>query len=273
MTPNDAKLILQSYRPGDQDAGDPYFVEALALAKTDVELAAWFAEQKKFDANVSNGLQQVRVPSRLKAEILALQKPAASPLTTWWQNLFPWQSPVFWAKAAVAMLIMGLAAFYLRPEPADRFADYSTQMVRAAINDTHHADAPASDMKQALAWLATHRGENNLVLPTTLNDGKGLMGCRVLDWHGQKVSMLCYMVNGSAHVDVFVAEANIFPDAPPVDQPQFARNDGMATASWTHAGKTYLAISHADETILKKMLSPETAAQWKRRLFCQKSNF
>jgi len=44
------------------------------------------------------------------------------------------------------------------------------------------------------------------------------VGCRVLDWHGQKVSMLCYGLKGS-HVDLFVAGAKVFPDAPPEDKP------------------------------------------------------
>ncbi len=268
MTHDDAKLILQSYRSGGQDAGDPYFVEALALAKTDAALAGWFAEQQKFDANVSGGLQQVRVPAQLKAKILARQEPPPSPIATWWQKLFSQQPPLAWALAALIILVLSLAMFWKKPEPAANFAAYSAQMVNAAANEKAHVAGHASDMKQALAWFAGHQGENNLVLPALLNDGKGLMGCRVLDWHGQKVSMLCYMVNDSAHVDVFVAEANIFPDAPPVDQPQFARNDGMATASWTHDGKAYLAINHGDETILKKMLSPETSVQ-KQKLYCR----
>ncbi len=33
MNCNEAKLILQAYRPGGQDADDPQFAEALVLAK------------------------------------------------------------------------------------------------------------------------------------------------------------------------------------------------------------------------------------------------
>src|ERR1700761_3236826 len=113
MTRDEAKLILQSYRPGGQDAGDPQFAEALALAKTDPELAAWFAGQQRFDANVSVGLQQVRVPARLKAEILALGKSDALPepvsASAWWRHLFSWSSPVAWAMATVVIILLSLA--------------------------------------------------------------------------------------------------------------------------------------------------------------------
>lgn len=257
MNREEAKLILQAYRPGGQDAGDPYFAGALALAKQDAELAAWFAEQQRFDSQISGGLQQVRVPSRLKAEILAPGKKEESAVAAWWQNLFSWQSPVAWAAAVVMVVVLSLALFRAKPEGAARFADYSAQMVNAAVNDRHHVDIEASGMKQALAWLAAHQGENNLNLPADLSGDKGLMGCRVLDWHGQKVSMLCYSVKGMEHVDVFVAEAAIFPDAPPTDNPQFAVSNGLPTASWTHAGKVYLAVSHGDDAILKDILSPE----------------
>jgi hypothetical protein len=103
-------------------------------------------------------------------------------------------------------------------------------------------------------------------LPTAFTSDKGLMGCRVLDWRGQKVSMLCYQLKGSAHVDVFVTAMDHFPDAPPLDQPQFASRDGMPTASWTHDGKVYLAVSHGDEAILKNLFSAPKTAQSKQNL-------
>jgi hypothetical protein len=261
MTRDEAKLILSAYRPGGQDAGDPQFAAALTLAKTDLELAAWFAAEQTFDANVSNHLQQLRVPSRLKAEILAANRPETPSFAAWWQHLFSRQSPVSWALAAIIILVFTIAIFWKKPAGSTSFAEYSAQMVHAAVHDANHVDAPAADLKQAMAWLTAHQGDKHWVLPLALNDGPGLMGCRVLDWRGRKVSMLCYNINDSAHVDVFVTAANVFPDAPPVDQPQFARNAETATAGWTHEGKVYLTVSHGDETILKKILSPQTALE------------
>jgi anti-sigma factor RsiW len=269
MTREEARLILQSCRLGGQDAADPQFARALALAKEDPELAAWFAQQQKFDALVGNSLRQVRAPAHLKAEILALGisagSPAESPISIWWRSLFSWTSPVSWVKAAAVVVpfivvILGLVIYLKGPGNPGRFADFSGQMVQAALNDQHHLDVEASDMKQAVAWLGTRHSENHLVLPAALNGG-GLMGCRVLDWHGQKVSMLCYMLHGSTHVDLFVAEAGIFSDAPPPDKPQFASRDGMPTASWSHDGKAYLLVSHGDEATLERLLSPSTAAE------------
>ena len=271
MSREEARLILQSYRPGGQDAADPQFAGALALAKQDAELGAWFAQQQKFAAKITREIRSVPAPLDLKAKILARenlqqQKIVELPAPAWWRNLFSFNSPVSWAMAAAIVVLLSLAVFWKQPESAAHFVDYSAQMVSAAVNDTNHVDVAISDMKQVVAWLGDHHGENKFVLPVALNNG-GLMGCRVLAWHGQKVSMLCYGLKDSGHVDLFVAEANYFPDAPPVDQPQFASSGGMPTASWSHDGIAYLIVGHSAAADLRKLLQPQTTARAEMRLF------
>jgi hypothetical protein len=267
MNREEARFILQSCRPGDQDAGDPQFAEALALAKSDLELAAWFAEQQKFDARVRHSIQSLPVPPDLKAKILAGQNPPRQKIIersapVWWQNLFSFRSPISWATATAAIcLLLGTAVFWKSSVGSTRFADYSAQMVFAAVNDKNHVDIDNSDMKQVVVWLGDHHGENNFVLPVALNGDSGLMGCRVLDWHGQKISMLCYGLKNSGHVDLFVADAKIFTDAPPADQPEFASRSGMPTASWSHDGQVYLLVGHNSGTDLEKVLLPKTAVK------------
>jgi anti-sigma factor RsiW len=270
MNREEAKLILQVCRPGGQDAGDTQFAEALALLKSDTELAAWFADQQKFDAFVSRKLKSVAVPPGLKAKILAgaipvRQKIVELPAPAWWQKLF--HSPVSWAMAAIVVIFLSLVIFWKQPENGSRFADYSTQMVYAAVNDAHHVDIENQDMKQVVAWLVEHHGENKFVLPAALNGSNGLAGCRVLDWHGRKVSMLCYGLSGPGHVDLFVTGAKFFPDAPPEDKPQFISNGGMPTASWSHEGMVYLMVGHSVNADLRKLLQPETTASAEMRLF------
>jgi anti-sigma factor RsiW len=265
MNRDEARLILQSCRSGGQDAADPQFAAALALAKQDAELGAWFAQQQKYDAQISRGLKSLSAPADLRAKILSQgnpqrQKIVELPKPAWWRNLFAFNSPVSWAIAAAIAVLLSLAVFWRQPESKAHFADYLAQMVSAAVNDTNHVDVLNSDMKQVVAWLGDHHGENKFVLPTALNNG-GLMGCRVLDWRGQKVSMLCYGLKDSGHVDLFVAEAKVFPDAPPVDQPQFASSDGMPTVSWSHDGKVYLMVGHNAGMDLEKVLQPKETAK------------
>ena len=63
MNRDDAMLILQSFRPGGQDAGDPRFADALVLARQDAELEAWFAKQQQFDAQICREFKSMPVPS------------------------------------------------------------------------------------------------------------------------------------------------------------------------------------------------------------------
>jgi len=262
MNRDEARLILQSCRPGGQDAADPQFAAALALAKQDAELTAWFAGQQKFDAQMSREIKSLPVPPDLKAKILAQenlqsQKIVEMPSVVGWRDLFSFRSPAAWAMAALILMLFSLAIFWNHSVGRAHFADYSVQMVSAAVNDTNHVDVENSDMKQVVAWLAKHQGECKFTLPVALNGSRGLMGCRVLDWHGRKVSMLCYGLNGAGHVDLFVTEADVFPDAPPVDRPQFASSGGMPTASWSHDGKAYLMVSHGNAADLEKVLQPK----------------
>jgi len=57
MNRHQAKEILQSYRPGGGDAGDPAFAEALEMTKHDAELRRWFDEQQTFDRKIAGALQ------------------------------------------------------------------------------------------------------------------------------------------------------------------------------------------------------------------------
>ncbi len=71
MNNDEAKFILAAYRPGGQDATDPLFAEALALASRDAELKGWLETQVSFDAAVSAKLREVRAPVGLRDKILA----------------------------------------------------------------------------------------------------------------------------------------------------------------------------------------------------------
>ena len=68
MDKDAAKLLLESYRP--RDADDPIFAEALREVAADPELAAWFKDTQRFDALMSEKLQEMPVPTDLRNHIL-----------------------------------------------------------------------------------------------------------------------------------------------------------------------------------------------------------
>ena len=249
MKIQDAKFILQAYRPNGEDANDPQFAEALKLAKKDPELAKWFAEQLAFDAAASQALKELDSPPQLRDSILAGQKIIAP--SFWWKR------PVSWAVAASLLLFLGLGGLWLNHEKSARFAGYLSEMTRASLATAGHVDAEINDPEKIRAWFASHQADATYTLPAGLR-GAPAMGCRVLTWRGHKVSMLCYMLDGSHHVDLFVVDKNDLPDAP--DQLQFVSN-GVTSASWSQDGRVYVMIGPEDEAFFRKYIGVKTVAR------------
>jgi hypothetical protein len=246
MTTEEAKFILQAYRPGGQDATDPQFAEALAQAKNDPELARWFAGQITFDAASIRALGEVRAPRNLKESILAGHRVIAP--SRGWLN-----RPRLWAIAAsVAILITAAGLWLNHDNNRPRFARFRDEMAAASKNEVRHVDKETQDPKQIQAWLAGHGADVDVVLPAGLQ-GIPAMGCKVLDWNGRKVSMFCYQLeNGAHHLDLFTARKADFTDAPPEGKLQLAGGGSLMMAGWTRGDTTYLLVGNGDETFFKK---------------------
>ena len=71
MHEQEARLILQAYRPGGQDQNDPHFAEALQETVRNSELGRWFAEEQAFDQAIAAHLEKMPAPFGLKTRILA----------------------------------------------------------------------------------------------------------------------------------------------------------------------------------------------------------
>ncbi len=70
MDQGEIKRLLQSYRPGTEDADDPAFQEALASLESDPALAAWFRTEQAFDAAMIAIFRDIPVRDAVKDEIL-----------------------------------------------------------------------------------------------------------------------------------------------------------------------------------------------------------
>lgn len=254
MNTQEAKFILQAYRPGGEDANDPQFAEALAQVKLDPELAKWFLEQLAFDSAASRAIKEVKTPQHLRQSILAGRRVI--------EPTFRWQQPVWWAMAAAILVVLGIAGFWFQSNrDSAQFASYRTEMTRTSEAHGNHVEYEMNDQAKIEAYLTSHGVDTNYVLPASLRNLAG-MGCRVVDWNGNKVSMICYWLQGTNHVDLFVAEKSLFKGAIPSDKPQFVTTGKNAIASWGHADKVYLLVGHhqVNEKLLRKYIDPQGIA-------------
>jgi hypothetical protein len=64
-----AKFVLRSFRPDGEDADEPAFAEALALATKDRELSEWLANERAQDAAFSAILAKIEIPDDLREAI------------------------------------------------------------------------------------------------------------------------------------------------------------------------------------------------------------
>ncbi len=245
MNITEAKFILESYRHHGGDANDPQFREALKLAQRDGELSKWLSEQTAFDAAISGKIKTITAPSDLKAKILAGRK-IVTP-TPWWRQ------STWIAAAACFLLLLGFAAFFLTPTRGENFAQYRSDMTDFLSTRLDRLDMDTPDMTKIRDFLGQHGGQSDLVLPERIAELRKL-GCRVLDWHGQKVTLVCFKQNGPHEVHMLVADGAHFRNAPKGSTPEYTKSGDWMTASWSRDGKVYVLAGMGDRAALQKYL-------------------
>ena len=243
MNNQEAKLILQAYRPNGQDASNPFFAEALEQVRQDPELQKWFAEETSLNSRIQTRLQSaIPVPPGLKSELLALQKTVRP--TPWW--LQPMK------LAAIALVLASLGAILLIiPQQPAQLASFRDTMARSSLQTQGHVEFESHDIASIQQWLQRKGVQTNFNLPATL-PGADAQGCRVVDWNGHHATMICFIVNGE-HMDLFVMDRAGLPDFPENGTPQFAMAANLMTATWAGNGKVYL-LTGRNKADLQKIL-------------------
>jgi anti-sigma factor RsiW len=247
MNNEEAKLILQAYRSGGQDANDSRFRDALAQAQRDPELARWFANEHALDSRISAKLKSsVKPPAHLKSQLIAQQKIARP--AAWWR-----QTAWLTAAAALFVLLATLTAVWLSLSDEPQFAVLRDLVVKDSLRETDHLSFTSENMEEITGWLKEQNVSTDFELPASLRDAP-VHGCRVIEWQGHKVTLLCFMPNDSEHIDLFVIDCTRFRDFKPLETLQFASSDGVTTATWSSHDRTYLAVSTGSEQQLRRIL-------------------
>jgi hypothetical protein len=70
MDKEQARFILQSFRPDGADVDNRDFAEALAMAARDRELGEWLSAERAFDASFAAALSSIELPQSLRDDIL-----------------------------------------------------------------------------------------------------------------------------------------------------------------------------------------------------------
>ncbi len=248
MNSQQAKQLLEVYRPGSADEADPRFGEALAQAGRDPELARWFEAQRRFDRQMEDGLKTVSAPSDLKDTILASRKIVR---LGFWQQWRPQ------AAAAAVIAALAIASGVMAMNRPTQFPKFRAELIQQAWNDNAHLEFESSDFLRIRQWLARQNIVTDFNLPEALHEAN-VVGCRIVETDGHRVPMLC-LLDGGKHMHLFVLDGVQLAKLPPENSPDFEKCGGWKTASWQNGEKTYVLSGLKNQSFINKF---RKAGRW-----------
>jgi|GEM_PF-231367 len=240
MQNEEAKWILQMYRPDGQDASEPEFQQALEQARRDPELGRWFAQAVALDTRIGAKLRQAtRPPETLKPQLLALAS-SARPLAQTRPGRVRW-SVVLPALAAVLVLGLMLGTLWFRPPPPSGFAGYLKSMTTFVSQELDRLDFQSRELKKVRQWLASRGWDPDLAVPDGLASRPSL-GCRLLEWNGHPVALICFALDERRQAHLLAIRRDAFQDAPAGSLVQ-VQWDRTAAVAWSDRERTYLLVA------------------------------
>jgi hypothetical protein len=245
-----AKQTLALYRPGTADESDPDFAEALEFAKRDPELSRWLAEDCALYAAVRSKFEQIPVPEGLKEQIVSEQKARTSIASRS-------KAALLAVCAVIVLLLLGLGAFYLRPTEDRSLSAFGARMAGIPLRGYPKMDLETNNLAAIHQYLVQNGGQD-YALPKGLKTASGT-GCKILTWHGKRVSMVCFNSGKNAAANtpdlfLFIIQRSGLSNPPVSNSPQFARMSGLTAASWSRGNLTYVLQGMGDETFLLNFL-------------------
>ena len=242
MNEQEARLILQAYRPG-ADPDDPEVAAALQEAARNPELARWFAEEQAFDRAIAAHLEAIPAPFGLRTRILA---GAVSPVES-----RPWSWVVkLAAVVALLFLLVQVAGLFRASAPAG-IQDYAREMV-SFVRIPPPLEMESSDLGAIKNWLAKKNAAPTDIPPRLA--ALQPVGCRVLSFRDQEVTLICFRREGNRLAHLFVVNRAALPKMKPGEKPVFAEAGEWTTASWVENDRVYMIAVQGDRAAVQHYL-------------------
>jgi anti-sigma factor RsiW len=233
MNNQEAKFILEAYRPNGGDADDATFAAAIAQAQRDPELRAWWERQRTFDASVAGKLKEIAPPVGLRDSILAGVR-ASRPRRQWWSN------PAWFAAAAV-VTVLALAMFSLRTSSGQGGVG---ELANAALSDMIEAHHQHSGRPSQLAGVQQQLARMSLPLTNLKLDLDELREkkCRTIRVGGREVFEFCFERDGT-WFHLYAGRREDFEQSGVEPKSFLKSRDGFAATAWTDAKYVYAIVT------------------------------
>jgi hypothetical protein len=243
MTNEEAKFILQGYRPNGADAHDAAFRAAIDQVERDPALREWFSRQQNFDAAVSAKLGEVSAPAGLREAILAGGRVTESDTakTSWWR------SPAILAAAASVAVIFAMT-LALWPKEAAADTALAEQVLADAAQGSAHMGFHGGEPLQAM--LADPANRLSRGLPINF-EALRQAGCRTVTFQGREVLEVCFN-RGGIWFHAYIGRRADFPGI--AEQPSFMDKVGSSAAIWSDDTHIYVIASKAGRAAIERLL-------------------
>ena len=246
MTRDEAKALLELYRPGGRDAADPRLAEALQMVSADPELAGWFAREQAFDARICQSLRATPVPAQLQTAILAGGKVLEH--LVWWQL-------VNWRRVAVcaAVLLVGAGFFFFSLNRTQGMIAATQEAIAVAEMRASGLPLQTNNLDSIRAYLAKCHAPSDFQLPKHLSRIP-VVGCTLVGVNVQTASVIRFRITGGTSLTLVVTNQMEDEDIPTDGSVKIIQDGVRATAIWNQDGKTYMVFGNVPVDSLRRIL-------------------
>ncbi|RXK52837.1 DUF3379 family protein [Oleiharenicola lentus] len=243
MNNEEAKFILQGYRPNGTDASDATFSAALEQARKDPALAEWLAKMQAFDAAVSAKLTQIDPPADLRASILA-----GGAVTAAMQAARPWWRHPAWMAAAASVAMFLAVGVALWPNRAEALTDFALADARISAMHGGHGHEN-NQLQRVLNDPTTRLGQKLPIQFANLLE----TGCRTVNCRGHEVLELCFQRDG-VWFHAYIVRKSDFPGLASGSTPTITDHGRASLAAWADNDHVVLVVSRSGRKSLEALL-------------------
>jgi hypothetical protein len=240
MNVDEAKLLLETLRPGRTESEDPRVAEALALARENAILNEWLTAQRQFDRDMALQLNSIPVPPALHSQLLQLPRQRFKAR--------------FLRHALALAACLGILALvgqsWWESRPVD-FASLRQHILDQSWGTSPHLALRSGRWDEVRSWLSGQNLATDFQVPSALENAK-LRGCNIVRWHGHSIPVLC-LTEGHRHMHLYVVDRMELVDVPKGGgAPVLANYGALPTFSWTRADRAYVLTGFNAQAFLKK---------------------
>lgn len=256
MDKQELQMRLAACRPSGQDKDDATIREALEQLPGDPEVTVWFAHAQALDLAICRQIESVEVPAGLRERILAGTRVSA--------RKREWNRRLWLAAAAIVLAGAAVLSLEKYTVPTRQFGgtlavaslrEYRDDVASAFLKmqtDSFQLDLSDSNVLKVKSWLADHGAPADVELRAGLGNAEPF-GCKIIEWRGKRVSMMCFGKNhDEAHL--FVVDRAAIRDLGGLETGRIERVAGIQIIAWQDDKRAYVLMGDSPRTDLRPFL-------------------